>query len=359
MGHAYHPGGSVWLARPITADNWRRLDALIAERYTDPRWGREILRRANVAKTGTELWRGKDGRADDVFEYSLEYAFFSRAQWGQPDIPLYELERAWNATECGRPIPVSFDRNTAVPLAKTIKTVDDVKAAMAYYCSLIPYGKVFSTATHMSTDIEYTLPDDATMQAAIDRRGEATDRERDIYASYLTHLFLQELEQHGDEIAFQFSFAAEPLPFETASRLNQRTVSQLAGIVARFPRLRFLCFVSSMHGNQSMCTLARELPNFYLVGYWWHNFFASFIPRVISERLDMLPANKQIGFFSDAYCADWAYAKAVLVRKFMAQVLAEKIECGQYTQEDAISIARAILYDSTVETLGLAPSSVE
>ena len=337
---------------PITEDNWKLLDARIAERSQDPAWPREILVRANIARTGTELWRRKDGHADDLFLYSLEWGFFTRAQWGQPDIPLYELERVWNAAECGRPLPVTFDRGTAPPFTKIIRTVDDVREAVKHYCSLIPYGQVFSTATHVSTDINYTLPDDAAMAEAIQRRGQATDRERDIYSSYINNLFLAELEKHGDEIAYQFSFAAEPLPFETGSILYQRTVAQLAEIIARFPKLRFLCFISSLHGNQSMCTLARELPNLYLVGYWWHNFFPGIIRQVIDQRLDMLPVNKQIGFFSDAYCLDWAYAKVMMVSKIMAEVFAEKVERGQYARDEVASIAKAILYDSSCQALG-------
>ncbi len=126
-------------------------------------------------------------------------------------------------------------------------------------------------------------------------------------------------------IVYQFSLGAEPLPFETGSRLGQRTIGQLAEMIARHPELRFQCFVSSRHANQSLCTLARELPNFSLAGYWWHNFFPDIIRQVIAERLDMLPVNKQVGFFSDAYCVEWAYGKAVLVRKQLARVLADKI----------------------------------
>ena len=77
--------------------------------------------------------------------------------------------------------------------------------------------------------------------------------------------------------------------------------------------------------------------------------------KFVEERLDMLPLNKQIGFFSDAYHVDWSYAKTVLVRKQLAQVLAGKIEHGQYTMDDATSIAKAILYDSAVKLLGMAP----
>ena len=146
-----------------------------------------------------------------------------------------------------------------------------------------------------------------------------------------TRRFSPALEKHGQQIVFQFSLGAEPLPFETASRLSQRTIGQLAEMIARHPGLRFQCFLASRHANQSLCTLARELPNFSLAGYWWHNFFPDAIRQVMDERLDMLPVNKQVGFFSDAYCVEWVYGKVLLVRKQLARVLAEKIEQKQYT----------------------------
>ena len=126
-------------------------------------------------------------------------------------------------------------------------------------------------------------------------------------------------------------------------------------MIARHPRLRFQCFLSSRHANQSLCTLARELPNFSLAGCWWHNFFPDVMRQVFAERLEMLPLNKQLVFFSDAYCVEWTYGKAVLVRKQLAQVLAERIRRGQDTWDDALEIARAVLYDSPQTLLGLAP----
>jgi glucuronate isomerase len=154
---------------------------------------------------------------------------------------------------------------------------------------------------------------------------------------------------------FQFSFGAEPLPYETGSRLSQKTIAQLAEMIGRHPRLRFQCFLASRHANQSLCTLARELPNLSVAGYWWHNFFPDTIRQVIAERLDMLPLNKQIGFFSDAYCVEWTYGKAILVRKQLARVLAEKVEQGQFSDDEALSIARTILFETPQTLLGMAP----
>ena len=126
-------------------------------------------------------------------------------------------------------------------------------------------------------------------------------------------------------------------------------------MVGSHPGLRFQCFLASRHANQSLCTLARELPNFSLAGYWWHNFFPDVIRQVIGERLDMLPMNQQVGFFSDAYCVEWTYGKTVLVRKQLARVLADKVEQDQFTQDQAIAIARSILYDTPQTLLGMVP----
>jgi hypothetical protein len=275
-----------------------------------------------------------------------------RAQWGEFDTALYDLERTW-----GRPpeAPVTIGGGPRPEPERVIKTLDDVHAAIKHYVSSIPYGQVISTATSMSTDIDYRAASDAEMARALARRPEAGKAERDIYAAYIGEAFLSALERHGNRIVFQFSLGAEPLPFETGSRISQRTVGQLAEIIGRHPGLRFQCFLSSRHANQSLCTLCRELPNLSLAGFWWHNFFPAAIRHVLAERLDMLPVNKQIGFFSDAYAAEWAYAKMRLVRKQMAEVLAQKVTQGQYSADEALAVARAILFDTPQSLLGMKP----
>lgn len=338
---------------PVDASNWRNLDRLIKHQASNPAWPREILRRANIARTGTEWWRRRDGSSDDLLQYSLEWAFFARTQWGQPDIPLYELERAWNAQEPGRPLAVTFDRTSAPPLHKTIKTVNDVDEAIHHYCAQIPYGKVLATAQHLSTDIEYSFPDRDALSAALKNRASAGDQERDIYASYILNGFLAELEKRGDQIVFQFSLGAEPLPHESAARIRQRTIAHVGALVARYPKLRFMCFLANRHANQSLCTLARELPNLSVAGYWWHNFFPGAIRQIVEERLDMLPLNRQIGFLSDAYCVEWTYAKAVITRKLVAEVLADKVQLGQYSFNDIHDIAHGIMNASSCELLGM------
>jgi len=337
---------------PIAEDNWKRLDSIIRERADDRAWQREILERAKIRGSVTELARRGDGRDDDCLQYSMEWAFFTRTQRGEFDTALYELERCWGKPP-GSPIPHGATGRPAAE--REIRTVADVHDAMQHYVKELASAPVISMATHVSTEIRFSRVTDEQMAQALSRRETAGPAERDIYASYIHEAFLTALAAHADKIVFQFSFGAEPLPHETFSMLPQRAIADLADTVARHPNIRFACMHSSRHANQSLCTLCRELPNLSLMGYWWHNFFPDAIRQVMAERLDMLPVNKQVGFFSDAYCLEWAYGKAWLIRKLLAQVLAEMVRLGRYSVEEALAIARSILFETAQSVLGVQP----
>lgn len=338
---------------PVTQENWRRLDSIIRDVADDRGRQRSILDRLNIRKTATEIARRGLGEDDELLQYALEWGFFTRCQWGEFDTALYELERCWGKTP-ESPSPIGSGQRPRTD--RTIASLDDVHAAVDHYVANIPYGQITAAATHMSTDIDYRLVTADEMEEALSRRSEAGPRERDIYASYVNEAYLSALEkEHSGDIVLQFSFGAEPLPYETSSRLSQRTVAQLGEIIGRHQKIRFQCFLASCHYNQSLCTLARELPNLSLAGYWWHNTYPGAIRRIIGERLDMLPVNRQVGFFSDAYCLEWTYGKLILVRKQMARVLAEKVQQGQYSVDEAVGIAHSILYESPQTLLGLTP----
>ena len=279
---------------PITSENWKRLDDQVRERADDRNWHHSILDRLQIQRTGTEIARRENGQDDDRLQYALEWGFFTRCQWGEYDTALYELERCWGKSP-GSPSPITSGGRP--PTERMIRSLSDVHDALEQYVNAIPYDQLLSTATHISTDIDFQDVSAAEMESALKHRDEAGAEERDIYASYINELFLTKLEKHGNEIVFQFSFGAEPLPYETGSRLSQLTIAQLADMIGRHPDLKFQCFLASRHTNQSLCTLARELPNFSLAGYWWHNFFPDVIRQVISERLDMVPVNKQLASF--------------------------------------------------------------
>ena len=342
----------------ITEDNWRKLDGVIRTKSKDGAWPRKILNKAGIKRLGTELWRGHGGIADDVFQYGLEWAFFTRNQWNTYDTALLELEHAWNQETPGAPLEVTTDRSK-LDFKRTIKNMDDVKEAIKYYCEKIPYDKITNIASHLSTDITYAPATEGQMGEALKNRNNAGEKERDIYANYINELYYGELtsnKEKSEKILLNYSVGAEPLPYESGSKLRTETVFELAALFDKYKNLNFSLFLSNVHQNQALCTLARELPNVSLSAYWWHNFFPSSMRQIIAQRLDMLPANKQVGFFSDAYCVDWAYAKAEIVRRQLAYVFSEKISQGQYTFDGALEIAERIVYKTPQELCHMKPS---
>ena len=164
---------------------------MIRERADDRNWPREVLDRAGIERTGTELARRGDGSDDDRLQYALEWGFFTRCQWGEFDTALYELERCWGKSP-ESPAPIGAGQRPATE--RTIKSLDDVHQAVAHYVDSIPYDRIISTATHLSTDIDYRCVSDDEMAAAIARRSQAGPAERDCYASYVNELFLTMLE---------------------------------------------------------------------------------------------------------------------------------------------------------------------
>ncbi|GAA1310326.1 hypothetical protein Psi02_39930 [Planotetraspora silvatica] len=337
---------------PIEPGNWRRLDAIIRERSASADWAYSILDRLRIARTNAEYTRRGEGADDSRLLYSLEWGMVTRAQWGEFDTPLYELERCWAMDAAGGPMEIGGGVRPDLP--KRIRSAADADEATAHFVRLIP-GYLIAMATHLSTDIDYTAPTAAEFEAALARRDTAGPAERGIYASYLNELLLTRLEAERPDVAFQFSFGAEPLPFETGARLRQDTLGQLALMIDRHPGLRFQVNNATRHANHGLASLARELPNLSIAGYWWHNFYPDSIRQLMSERLDMLPTTSQCAFFSDAYCIDWVYGKAMIVRKQLARVLAERVWTGQYDIDDALSIARSILFESAEHLLGMKP----
>ena len=66
----------------------------------------------------------------------------------------------------------------------------------------------------------------------------------------------------------------------------------------------------------------------------------------LARRFDMVPLSRLIGFFSDGWCVEYVYGRLQVVRRVLANVLAERIERGFWTREEALASAREILFET-------------
>ncbi len=118
-----------------------------------------------------------------------------------------------------------------------------------------------------------------------------------------------------------------------------------------FPRARVLLLESNWSAGQSVCLAARQCPNLYVGGHWWQSLYDTSTLEQMRHRLAAVPMTKVVGFFSDAYAAEWVYARLLLCEEPLAQALAERIMAGRLQEDTAVEIARRWLHDNAAELL--------
>lgn len=129
---------------------------------------------------------------------------------------------------------------------------------------------------------------------------------------------------------------------------NPSQILNLARIFGVYRDTRFDLMIADELLSHPLAVIAKNYPNISLSGYWWYSVYPEVIRSHLVRRLQMLPMNKFIGFFSDAYVAEWAYGKALLMRKVTSETLSEMVEKGYLDPSTAVDIAKAIFWENPV-----------
>ena len=136
------------------------------------------------------------------------------------------------------------------------------------------------------------------------------------------------------------SFPRDLLGFET---------KMIRGFYALFndhPDAVFDFILLSPVMSHELTATAKVFPNVHVSGHWWYAFHPHLIRQQLRERLEILPVRKTVGFFSNARHVEWAYGKLMLYKKELSRVLAEHIDEGYWTEEQALEIAQALLSEN-------------
>ena len=122
---------------------------------------------------------------------------------------------------------------------------------------------------------------------------------------------------HENRKAFQIAVGAEYFICDGKSipRFQETWTSEMARAFHHFGNARFDLMMASDVLTHEVAVLARQFPNVYARGYWWHNFFPATIEKIVSLRIQMAPMTKVSGFLCDAYYAEWSYGKLQVVKK--------------------------------------------
>ena len=136
------------------------------------------------------------------------------------------------------------------------------------------------------------------------------------------------------------------LPHRSIPEWEGSFTGALARLACKFEDFEFNLSAASDAYTQDLGVLAKHIPNVSVAGYWWHTLYPFYIRKSLETRLDMVPANKIIAFFSDAYHCEWCWPKLRLVKQILSEILVERVQRGWYSLDTALSVIPTIFHDA-------------
>ncbi len=119
---------------------------------------------------------------------------------------------------------------------------------------------------------------------------------------------------------------------------------QYAALLNRFPSVQFPISVLASVTNQELVDYAWIFPNVITHGHWWYSNTPSWIARDLATRLEAIPANKQIGYYSDMYKLEFALPKFAMYKRLLARQLAEQFVMDRkWPEERAVALGHQVL----------------
>jgi len=127
----------------------------------------------------------------------------------------------------------------------------------------------------------------------------------------------------------------------------------LSNLLLEYKQARFDLFHAGYPYARECGVLAKYFPNVWVDLAWMHIISAAGTRQILADWLDLIPANKIIGFGGDLRHVELVYGHLYEARRNIAQVLAERVERGDDTMDEAIRIAQFLLHDSPAEAFNL------
>ncbi len=131
-----------------------------------------------------------------------------------------------------------------------------------------------------------------------------------------------------------------------ASYLPNTRPTLLNNLFLLYPRVAFDLFHNGYPWTEEVAALAKIFPNVTVDFCWTHILSPATARRALDETLDAVPSNKILGFGGDYRHVELTYAHSRIARENIAHVLANRVESKEMTEDQALTVARALLHDN-------------
>ena len=333
----------------LTEANYRALYDKVEATGRDPNWADHVLRhRSNIRTVVTSLGNRGSGepKDPDPFYYMLDahYLFC-------PGVAT-DLEPFFR----GRTTRGEYLDALAEVLGERPTSASRLDALIGDWLDLTVTGRVKFTNTFLPIERRFRPPDATRVDAILGWALDGQALPDDAVDPLVDQASWSVLDwHHQNRKAFQIAAGAEYFLCDGKSipRFQETWTSEMARSFHHFGGARFDLMVASDLMSHDVAVLARQFPNVYASGYWWHNFFPMMIEKNVGLRVQVAPMTKVGGFLCDAYHAEWSYGKLQVVRKAMAAALARLVDARFFEEDEIPPLLHQILHDTPRDLYGL------
>lgn len=125
---------------------------------------------------------------------------------------------------------------------------------------------------------------------------------------------------------------------------SRLSLIQFRELFNAFPQVAFPVSVLASVTNQELVSYAWIFPNVVCHGHWWYSNTPSFIQRDLHARMEAVPRNKIVGYYSDMYKLEFAQPKFAMFKRCLARVLAEHfVGAMGWSERRAVELGTQVL----------------
>jgi hypothetical protein len=318
---------------PITEESLPRLEAAFEARALRDDWPRHVLEKANVARVCSSHLHVpplKEGEYDGGIRFTVETTPSS----GMTEPGSWRKRLQGMGKHLGRDVDSKQALYDAVDAFYGGRDWTDKRVLVAWVSSQadfmpVPDAEIDRLLADAAAGDEPDLAGRRKLEAAFLRAICEANRERiDVF-------------QICFGVQFESQHRCHPI-----SRAAPQFATTLGRLVGEFPDIHFN-FLNGYEKAEPMLTaLCIGYNNVSLSSFWWTGFFPEAMHTGWARRFDMVPTSNLCAFLSDGYCVDYIYGRLALTKRTIANVLAEKIERGFLTGNEALKAARNVLFET-------------
>jgi len=338
----------LWLdADEWRAENWELIFDRSVEVMDRPEWREELIAQANIVRVFLT------NQYNDDLE-GLDSSFYSPCLRTEPFVLWMErpAEREGLAAFLGRPI----------------RTVGDFAAVIdKAFAKFVAHGMGYA-AMSIPANFESFPVAGAEAQRLLDKMIAGTPldaAEQKAWRAYAMCCLCDACRKYGKSfhlmIGVNRDVYAQGVPSGTDLFDSVNSLRGYDYLFNAYPDVRFPTAVLADTSGLELVASAWIRHNVYPSGHWWYSNQPTEIAREIRRRLDTVPGNKSIGYFSDAYYLEFILPKFRMFKFELAAALAERMERSlihpnmePLSLDEAVEMAKALLVDNPARVIGIA-----